>query len=37
MSDTVECAFTAPCRRYMGLLCDIDELQREIERLRIAW
>lgn len=30
---TEPCSFTAPCERYLGLLADRDELQREIERL----
>lgn len=29
-----ECPFDAPCARYIGLLADQDELQREVELLR---
>jgi cell shape-determining protein MreC len=30
----MQCPFNDPCGRYLGLLGDIDQLQREIERLR---
>lgn len=31
---SMQCPFHDPCGRYLGLLADRDQLQREVERLR---